>query len=39
MLHRVLFLEVMGIEQARIDTFVEAGFGKIGAQEFRYFRD
>jgi hypothetical protein len=39
LLHRALFLEVMGIEQARIDTFVEAGFGKIGAQEFRYFRD
>lgn len=39
LLHRALFLEVMGIEQARIDTFVEAGFGKIGSQKFRYFRD
>lgn len=39
LLHRAMFLNRMDIEEDRINAFVEAGFGKINAQEFRYFKD
>lgn len=39
LLHRALFLELLGVNKALIDSFVENGFRKIAAQKFRHFRD
>lgn len=39
LLHKALFLELMGINRGEIDCFVEKGFRTIALQEFRHFRD
>ncbi|MCB0814025.1 MAG: hypothetical protein KDB87_12815 [Flavobacteriales bacterium] len=39
LLHRALFLEIIGVEQEVLEQFIETGFKKISIQQFRHFKD